>query len=656
MVESATSAAIEDRTRLEAFVDRYLAALAANDPSSLPVTDGLVFSENDQLLTLGQGCWATVTGLGSYRHLFADTNGDRVGFIGTVRENGVPAIYDLCLQLDGERIAQIESLIIRDAFGATRLEQMDGPEPVWLEPVPAAQRLTRQELAATAGRYLAGMENNDGTGDYSFFHRECNRIEHGLQTTNVKTGAAYGHSHDTDFASLSAEEQWKTGFLGFVTEIRERRILVVDEQRQVVLLAATLDHNGTVREIPMTTGKTFVIPPYFDVPRTLQVMEAFRVRDGKLYRIEMTLTEVPYGTRAPVARADERRLVDGRDEPTAGAGRAGGAAAQVLGQVLEALRRHDASALPLAPDVRYTENGQHLAIGDGLWRTLSAYADGPAGSSQISPPAYRIELAQQDGSQAAWFGGIVEHTTAGMLMLRVRLADAQITEIEAVAVRLEEAGERSGTVTLFQPRSLTPIDPSLFNGPDSALAQPGPALDRETATAIVEQYFDGIERDDSTNVPLEEQCSSRVNGHRTSNDPDASALDPDLAEYRPFALSVAELIDSGFFARVDRVRDRRHVVDEARGLVLSIAAVDAPGRIKAVDVPGVGRAQLPGMPSANSNEEHSEDELFASARSANLVVPVSELVVQLTKIQHGRITRLESLSRGGPFGLRTGWA
>lgn len=663
--EYAQSATASDRARLEKIVDRYLEALVANAPSALPVTDDLVFAENDQLLRLGEGCWATITGLGTYRHLFADGRGDRVGFIGTLRENGVPVIYDLCLQLDssnehGDRIAVIESLIIRDPLGASRLEGMGGPEPVWLAAVPQARRLSRRELAATAGRYLAGMENNDGTGDYSFFHRKCNRIEHGLQTTNVKTGAAYGHSHDTDFASLSAEEQWKTGFLGFVTEIRDRRILVVDEERQVVLLAATLDHNGTVRKIDMTTGKTFVIPPYFDVPRTLQVMEAFRVRDGKLYRIEMTLTEVPYGTR-PVSSGDGRRLVDGhRRQPSGGRpATAGTSAAALLPGVLAALRDHDASALPLAPTARYTENGQHLAIGDGLWRTVSGYAGGGTVLSGAQAPASRVELGSADGAQAAWFGGIVEHTTPGMLVLWVRVADGRITEIEAVALRQEETGERSGTVTLFQPRQLTPFDPAPFAEPDPELLAAVPPAQRVTASAAVaavERYFDGIECDDSGAIPFAPGCRRRDSGHATSDNADAVPLDPDQPAYRPFALGCAELIDSGFFTRVTRVRDRRHLVDEARGLVLSVAAFDVAGRVKTIDVPGVGPVALPGLSTpAGEGAQQADDVLFGARAAANLVTPATELTAVLTKIRDGRITRLESLCRGGPFGMRTGW-
>ncbi len=75
--------------------------------------------------------------------------------------------------------------------------------------------------------------------------------------------------------------------------------MVVDEERQAVLAFAMFDHNGTVRSIDLTSGTVFVLSPYFDIPRTLQIIEGFRIRDDKLYRIEATMTEVPYGSRHP---------------------------------------------------------------------------------------------------------------------------------------------------------------------------------------------------------------------------------------------------------------------------------------------------------------------------------------------------------------------
>jgi hypothetical protein len=299
--QTARQAASEDgeRLRLEGVMDRYLAALADNDPSGLSTTDDVTYIEQNQRLTLGEGGWRTLSGIGGYRHYYTDVGGSRTGFIGTAFENGVPTLLDILLEVDGERIRAVETYIIRDPIGGRRLNVQAAPEEAWLETVAPERRVSRERLVALVDRYFQSLQRNDGKGDYSFFDKECNRYDHGLQTTNVKTPATYGHSDDTTFMSLSAEDQWKTGFLGFVTAIRDRRYVVVDEERQAVLAFAMFDHDGTVRSINLSSGSVFVLSPYFDVPRTLQIIEGFLIRDDKLFRIEATMTEVPYGSQHP---------------------------------------------------------------------------------------------------------------------------------------------------------------------------------------------------------------------------------------------------------------------------------------------------------------------------------------------------------------------
>lgn len=286
-----------DRACLEGFEAAYLDAYAAHAPGRLPVRADLKFVENDQPLKLGQGSWATVQGLGHYRHYFADPETGEVVVVTTIRENGVGAILDVRLKIVDHRIAEVEHLFIRDPRGAAKYEALGRPEALWLDPVPPEKRVSRAVLEATANKYFSGMERNKPNGDYSFFDPDCNRLEHAEQTTNLKVRQAYGHSSDTDFSSMGCEAQFKTGFLGFVTKIRDRRFVVIDEERQEAFAFPILDHNGTVRVLHMSTGKDFVIPAYFDVPRTLQVGEGFRMRGDKIHRIEMTLVELPYGAR-----------------------------------------------------------------------------------------------------------------------------------------------------------------------------------------------------------------------------------------------------------------------------------------------------------------------------------------------------------------------
>ena len=292
------------RACLEGALDAYLDALIANDPSQAPFADDVVFVENYQRLDVGEGTWATMDGRGVYAHVFADPASGNVGLISTMRENGVPVLFDLRLKVENGRIAEAESFVIRSAPGALLYENTlgEGPAPEWLEAVPEDERLTRAELVAMPDAYFSSMQRNDGGGDYSFFHPECNRLEHAVQTTNMDPPQPYGHIQDTRFTGMTCAEQWSTGFLGFVTDIRDRRHLIVDEERQALFSFASFDHNGAVREIELAgamEGDVAVMPPYFGTPRTLQVLEAFLVRDGKLFRIEMTLLELPYGAQPP---------------------------------------------------------------------------------------------------------------------------------------------------------------------------------------------------------------------------------------------------------------------------------------------------------------------------------------------------------------------
>src|SRR5262249_20637208 len=137
-------------------------------------------------------------------------------------------------------------------------------------------------------------------------------------------------------------------------------------------------------------------------------------------------------------------------------------------------------------------------------------------------------------------------------------------------------------------------------------------------------------------------------------------LDPAHPGYRPFALDCAAQLDSGYFRRISAAREVRHLVDEDKGLALSFAVLDSPGRLKAIDVPGVGRVALPGLnaagPGAEINSAPDESQLFGARMQPNVLVPTSELTVQLTQVRDGRITRIGALTRGGPYGMSSGWA
>jgi len=476
-----------DRRTLEGFIDRYLEVLAKNDPSGLPLADGVRFVENNQELEVGEGTWRTVTGLGRYRHYFIDTQTAQSAVIAVIEENGKRAILNLRLKLAGGKISEIESLVVRDPGGAETCEKAGHPAAVFLATVPEDQRRPRERLVATADQYFTGMVRNNPEGDYSFFADGCNRMENGRVTTNAEA-TEYGHSTDREFVTMTAREQFETGFLGFVTRIRDRRFFVVDEEYQSVISFAFYDHDATVRKLAMPGGKAFSLPPYFSTPRTLEVCESFKLENDQIQYIEVTLTEFPYGTRpawdtakdpwlrqpTAMGTADAAEAVSpvGREQLTAFADR-----------FLAVLVSHDAKAEGITDAVRYTENGQQLNIGDGLWRTAAGIGENIV---VLADPA--------TGSVGLW-GSIREYDVESLLAARLKVRNGEITEIEALVMRHEYSDERLGTFSLFAPRLDGMYRPGIGADPSRMTGQvlePGARLTPEAMMALVQGKSDAV--------------------------------------------------------------------------------------------------------------------------------------------------------------------
>ncbi|PMD29099.1 hypothetical protein L207DRAFT_574504 [Hyaloscypha variabilis F] len=595
-----------NRTCLEGQMSDYLTALAAHDPSPLPLAPFVLYTENDQVIPIGNGEWQVVSSLGNYRHVFSDPQSGQVAAITTITENGMGAIYIARLKIDSGGIREIETQITRDPNGATLYEKMEKPEDVWLEAVPVEKRISRDFLISQTNKYYSGMQNNNPNGNYSFFDKNCSRLEQAVQTTNLNRSTPYSHSNDTVFSSLGCEAQIQTGFLGFVTSIRDRMFPVVDEERQVVFAITTLDHNGTVRFLRDANGTTSPIPAYFDIPRTLQAMEGFRLNGDKLFRIEMNLIELPYGSISPFrpGPALDRSGAGNNQNTTIPCN--GGCLDGVVVQVLHALEAHDYSSLPLAAGVRYSENGQFLALGDGLWETI-----GPIAMPGVD--GYAARFSDPSSGTAAYWGLTMEHTTPGVLALRVKVDNGKINEIEAIDVRAESSGPRYGTTTLMRPplpvewpadRSLGKLDSS-FQGNQTSFTDVRPRLSL--------LYFNGMELHSSLTIPFASGCLRRDNGFQGN-------------------LSCAAQIEgngpapNGLYNLTSTVHDVRILVtDSKRGVLMAVAMVDST-------------ATSPGPMSATKR------------------IPSTYMVPQLIKVTDGVITRVEGMVKWMPFGYNSAWS
>jgi hypothetical protein len=173
-----------NRACLEGFVYRYLDAVVADNPSAVPLAPGVRFTEDGQELLIGDGLWNTLRAKGRYRLFVIDVPGGQVAFFGSIEEDhrdpnqGTPALIALRLKVRNQQITQIEQIVIRDENAAKRVEALGSPNPIYLQTIPANERMSREDLIATANKYFSGMQQNDGKGDYPFA-ADCNQFVRG---------------------------------------------------------------------------------------------------------------------------------------------------------------------------------------------------------------------------------------------------------------------------------------------------------------------------------------------------------------------------------------------------------------------------------------------------------------------------------------------
>jgi hypothetical protein len=85
-----------DRACLEKYVDQYMEAMLANEPSETLFAKDCVFTENGVRLPLGdEGLWASMVDKGSYRFYVPDVETRQIGFFGTAREEAQEESPDL---------------------------------------------------------------------------------------------------------------------------------------------------------------------------------------------------------------------------------------------------------------------------------------------------------------------------------------------------------------------------------------------------------------------------------------------------------------------------------------------------------------------------------------------------------------------------------
>jgi hypothetical protein len=262
-------------------IDGYLAALTANDPSKLPLADGVRVTENGHPIELGHGLFETAVEL-SYRHVVADPVAGQVMAFTVVREGPLLANVAIRLAVAGDAITEIETVVARKGGSSVaRPDKLTEPDPRFGERLDDGDRPGRDRLIAVADSYFEGIEGD--TADGVPFHPECDRIENGQHTTNSGPFA------------LSAREQFERKVFAYITRVRGRRYPIVDEGQGLVVALVSMDVPGRRESFASFPIPLAQVPQRMFTPRTILLAELFKVRNGQIRAIEATMVNVTLG-------------------------------------------------------------------------------------------------------------------------------------------------------------------------------------------------------------------------------------------------------------------------------------------------------------------------------------------------------------------------
>jgi hypothetical protein len=168
-------------------------------------------------------------------------------------------------------------------------------------------------------------------------------------------------------------------------------------------------------------------------------------------------------------------------------------------QYLDAMVKHDPKLVPLTRNAKFTENGQRLEPGDGLWRSMAARG------------TYRLFVTDVQTGEVTFLGTIYEEgrkagdKVGDVIALRLKVVNRQIPEVETLVARNENFAknfEKIGTPNHLFQETIPPAE----------------RMSRDDLVKTANMYFTGMQQNDGKGVyPFTDDCNRIENGSLTTN-------------------------------------------------------------------------------------------------------------------------------------------
>jgi hypothetical protein len=254
-----------DRPCLRGFATTYLNALVAHNPSALPVAASVKFTEDNLQKKLGEGLWQTASKLRTFRQDILDLKQSTAVSLVVLEEGSSPALFTLRLKIAGQKISEIETMVVRSqAEGMIfAIDAIQTPSKAMNLELSPAQRNSREEATRIATRYPEGLKIGSFVNADAQFASDTYRFENGRLMAGP--GCTF----------LAGCENIKTQRIPTLAGIKYREP-IVDEEQGIVLLRMNFGP-GSVR------GPDPVLVPW----------EIFKVYGGQIHAVEAFMKVFP---------------------------------------------------------------------------------------------------------------------------------------------------------------------------------------------------------------------------------------------------------------------------------------------------------------------------------------------------------------------------
>jgi hypothetical protein len=235
------------RALLDGLLDDYFAALAAGDPSTLPLAANLKFTENAKAAQLGKTELWMNAGETKYSQRALDTTACAAAAEAVIPEGNTDLPVALRIKVTGGQLTEIESIVVRPGDYTASFAVDSNPGAIidiaedigWHDEVPEDQRATRQQLSSWIDKYFRAFPS--GVCNVT---SACRRLENGGGNFSCGAGASCTQNVPA-------------------SPVFEPRVIVVDELRGIAAGFTIFDFQTTghldMHMIKMSGGQVHAV-------------------------------------------------------------------------------------------------------------------------------------------------------------------------------------------------------------------------------------------------------------------------------------------------------------------------------------------------------------------------------------------------------------